>query len=548
MAKINFSDDGIGHYIKDNILRVPVYQRSFAWEISNIQDLFEDIKNSYPEDYFIGTIVVNSKGDYFEIVDGQQRLATISLFFSAVRNFLFRENIKDNAKALENDFLQKRSYRGEVEQKLKLNNVDNNFYLKWILNNNNNIKPSKESHERILKSYKFIDDFVDNWFKNRGIEDLYNLVEFIDKKLRIIIVTVSDEVNAFTVFETLNDRGLALSQTDLIKNYLFNKADNRLGEAQDKWLRFTGAIEAAENEDEILQYIKYYWSSKNGLTREKQLFKDIKDKTMNKAQSIALLTNLDKNTQLYLAILNPGHSFWKDYSTNCTEYILALKELRLTQNRPLLLAILDRFENREFEKALKLIVSWSVRNLITGTIGAGTLEKEFSNQARLINEGKVKNASKLRKSIENIIPTDEQFKRAFEIASISKNYIARYYLAEIEKAYRKTSELGPIKNPEKVNLEHILPVNPSNLDNWPGFNEEIHKTYYKRIGNLTLLDKKMNSEEDNSNFKVKIEVYKNSEVFITKNLKKRKQWTAKEIEKRQKEFAKKSLQIWDLKI
>jgi len=514
MAKINFSDDGIGHYIKDNILRVPVYQRPFAWEISNIQDLFEDIKNSYPEDYFIGTIVVNSKGDYFEIVDGQQRLATISLFFSAVRNLLFRENIKDNAKALENDFLQKRSYRGEVEQKLKLNNVDNNFYLKWILNKNNNIKPSKESHERILKSYKFIDEFVDNWFKNRGIEDLYNLVEFIDKKLRIIIVTVSDEVNAFTVFETLNDRGLALSQTDLIKNYLFNKADNRLGEAQDKWLRFTGAIEAAENEDEILQYIKYYWSSKNGLTREKQLFKDIKDKTMNKAQSIALLTNLDKNTQLYLAILNPGHSFWKDYSTNCTEYIFALKELRLTQNRPLLLAILDRLENREVEKALKLIVSWSVRNLITGTIGAGTLEKEFSNQARLINEGKVKNASKLRKSIENIIPTDEQFKRAFEIASISKNYIARYYLAEIEKAYRKTSELGLIKNPEKVNLEHILPVNPSNLDDWPGLNEEIHKTYYKRIGNLTLLDKKMNSEEDNSNFKVKIEVYKNSEVFI----------------------------------
>ena len=69
MAKIDFSDDGIGHYIKDNILRAPVYQRSFAWEISNITDLFEDIKNSYPEDYFIGTIVVNNKGDYFEIID-----------------------------------------------------------------------------------------------------------------------------------------------------------------------------------------------------------------------------------------------------------------------------------------------------------------------------------------------------------------------------------------------------------------------------------------------------------------------------------------------
>jgi len=90
MAKIKFDDDGIGHYIKDNFFKVPVYQRAFAWEISNIQDLFEDIKDSYPEDYFIGTLVVNKKGDYLEIVDGQQRIATISLFFVAVRNLLLR--------------------------------------------------------------------------------------------------------------------------------------------------------------------------------------------------------------------------------------------------------------------------------------------------------------------------------------------------------------------------------------------------------------------------------------------------------------------------
>jgi uncharacterized protein with ParB-like and HNH nuclease domain len=218
--------------------------------------LFEDIKDSYPEDYFIGTIVVNMKGDYLEIVDGQQRIATISLFFVAVRNLLLRNKMEENAKALENDFLQKTSYRGDLKQKIKLNNVDNNFYVEKILTNRN-IELDKESHKRILKSYEFIERFVDNWFKNGGIEDIYNLVAFIEKKLRVIIVTVSDEVNAFTVFETLNDRGLALSQTDLIKNYLFNKADDRLGEAQDKWLRVTGAIEAAENEDEILQYIRY---------------------------------------------------------------------------------------------------------------------------------------------------------------------------------------------------------------------------------------------------------------------------------------------------
>ena len=110
------------------------------------------------------------------------------------------------------------------------------------------------------------------------------------------------------------------------------------------------------------------------------------------------------------------------------------------------------------------------------------------------------------------------------------------------------NELGPIKNPEKINLEHILPVDSSNLNNWPGFDEEIHKTYYKRIGNLTLLDKKINSEGGNDNFDVKSEEYKKSEVFITKNLNKYKEWTTESINKRQKEFAERAVKIWSLEI
>ena len=551
MAKINFKDDGIGHLIKDNFLKVPIYQRSYAWGKSNVQDLFDDIKNAYPaEDYFIGTMVVTDKDDFLEIVDGQQRLATISLFFAAVRDLL-RENDENNkANIVERNYLFEESLREDKKQKLVLNNTDNDFYLKSIIEKQE-IEPSKESHNRILDAYRYIRDFVKNEYKSEGQEHIFNIVDYIEKNLKVIVVTVSDEANAFTIFETLNDRGLALSQTDLVKNYLFNKADDRLSEAREKWTRFTGAIEAAENEDEILQYIRHYWSSKNGLTREKQLFKNIKEKTANKNQAVTLLSNLDTTTQLYMAVLNPNHPIWKDYSPNCVEYISALRELRLTQNRPLLLSILGRFEKPEVEKALKLIVSWSVRNLITGTIGAGTLEKEFSNQAVLINESSIKNVLELRKSIINIIPTDEQFRKAFEIVSISKSYIARYYLTELEKFYRTTKELGPIQNPEKINLEHIIPVNPSNFSDWSKFNEDIHdihKSYCKRIGNLTLLDKKMNSEQGNSNFTIKKDIYKDSEILITQSLKDYRRWTPEEIEGRQTEFAEKAVKIWSLEI
>lgn len=547
MAKIEFKQDGIGHFISDNFLRVPVYQRSFAWEKSNVQDLVEDIKNSYPEDYFIGTIVVTDKADYLEIVDGQQRLATINISFAAVRDLLKEIGNIEKSKHIETEYLLKESLRDEdKKQKLILNNIDNEFYFKRIIENKINTEPDKESHKRILEAYKEIKFFVKNKYENEKLDGIFDFVEFIEKKLKIIIVTVSDDINAFTIFETLNDRGLVLSQTDLIKNDFFNKSGDRIEEAQEKWSRFTGAVEAAENEEEILQYLRYYWSSKNGLVREKELFKDIKNKIRNKNQTITFITNLDRNTEMYLALLNPNHSLWKDYPVDCAIFISELKELRLTQNRPLILAILERFSDKEeVKEALRVITSWSVRNLITGVIGTGTLEKEFSNQAKLISEGIIKNTTEFKKSIQNLIPTDEQFISAFEITTVSKAYIARYYLKKLERSYRKTEELSPLENPEKVNLEHILPENPIKLnEDWPAFNENTHRSYCRRLGNLTILDTKMNSEIGNGSFTLKKETYKRSEIVITKSISKLSKWDMKEIEKRQREFAERALTIW----
>ncbi len=551
MAKIDFKQDSAGHFIEDNFLRVPPYQRSYMWEDSNVQDLFEDIKNSYPEDYFIGTIVVTDKGDYLEIVDGQQRLASINIFFAALRDLLKEKNDVDKSRYIEATYLRKESLRDEDrKQKLTLNNMDNEFYVKRIIENEVNMTPTKESHKRILKAYEYTKSFVKNKYDNEKLNGIFDFIDFISKNLKIIVVIVSDDVNAFTIFETLNDRGLVLSQTDLIKNYLFNKSDDKLAEAQERWARFTGAIESAEKEEEILHYIRYYWSSKNGLVREKGLFKDIKSKVRNKNHTITFLTNIERNTDIYLALLNPNHNLWKDYPTDCSIFISELRELGLIQNRPLLLAILERFSSKEeVGKALGLITSWSVRNLITGVIGAGTLEKEFSNQAKMINEGNINNAMGLKESIRKLIPTDEQFKKAFEIASVSKTYIARYYLRKLEESYRLTGELLPSRNLEKVNLEHILPENPTNLmKDWPDFNENTLKTYYRRIGNLTLLDTKMNAYIGNGKFSSKKQTYKQSEIVITKELFKFNTWRPIEIEERQKEFAEKAIKIWGVDI
>ncbi|RZD16698.1 MAG: DUF262 domain-containing protein [Candidatus Acididesulfobacter guangdongensis] len=547
MSKIDFRREGVGHLIIDNFMEVPAYQRSYAWEELNVRDLIEDIRNSNFQEYFIGTAVVtpNNNGD-LEIVDGQQRIATIYMFFVAIRDLM--KEIKDDANAniIENQYLLKTTFGSkDIKQKLKLNDLDNDFFLKRIIQGDISQLPSKESHDRILKAYELIKQFAKNEYNSFGMERITELINFMEKDLAVIMVKVPDDVNAFTIFETLNDRGLALSQTDLIKNYLLNISNDRLQETRIKWTHFTGAIEAAEYEDEVLNYIRYYWSSKYGLTREKELFKNIKNSITNKNAAVTLLSNLDKDSRLYLAILNQDNEHWKDMP-KCAEYIKALKDLRLTQNRPLILAILEMFNDSEVEKALKLVLNLSVRTLITGG-GGGTLETEFSNLSKKIHNALIKNASELKNGMKNIVPTDELFKKNFMITSFSKSYIARYFLVEIEKYMDNTMEIIPNQNPEKLNLEHILPETISNFSDWPSFNEDSHKSYYKRIGNLTLLDTKMNSDAGNNDFQSKKNIYKDSRIAITKDLCNFNSWSPQDIDNRQQIFADTAANIWNTK-
>lgn len=552
MSKIDFVIDGIGHFISDNYLKVPIYQRPYAWMEDNVNALFQDINDS-SEEYFIGTIVVTNKGDYVEIIDGQQRLATITIFYSAVRNFMLELKDNSGASLIEETYLFKQDLRTRDSQsKLELGVNDNEYFKNFIVNRqttSSHIK-HKDSHERIEQAYKIAYKFAKNEYASSSNQfaRLYDLIDFLKDKVKIIVVKVSDEANAFTIFETLNDRGLSLSQTDLIKNYLFHKSDSRLSEAQEKWARFTGAIESADNEEQILQFIRYHWSSKYGLTREKDLFRNIKNKITNQNQTITYLSELESDVYSYLALLNPNHSFWDNYTFNCKDYIKTLLELQLYQNRPLLLSLLKRFSITDAEKAFKLILAWSVRNLVTGSIGTGTLEKEFSNQAKLINEGNVKTLLEFKNSITKLVPTDDAFKGQFKIATVSKNYIARYYLSEIEKIHHATKEQETSRNTEIVSLEHILPEKPDFKKDWENFTEEQHQTYYKRIGNLTLLDKKTNSNQKSASFVVKKDIYKQSEILITNSLADYDNWTTDYIEKRQKEFSEKAVEIWNLQI
>lgn len=559
MSNIIFENKGIGKLIKDRQLAVPIYQRPYAWEEKNISDLFSDIHNaisSNENEYFLGTIVLSGKenSSELEIVDGQQRITSIVIFLSSIRDYFENNNQQRQAASIQNDFISGYDrQRDENLPKLKLGQLDNTFFRKYIVDKEIEEKQIKDSHRRIATTKKLATEQIEKLVKasNQDLNLLHEWINFIEEKLKVVSIIVPSKANAFTIFETLNDRGIELAQVDLLKNYLYSKAaGDRLEEIQNLWIEMTSKIESAENESLILTFIRHHWSSQYGLTREKnrELYNGIKSNIRNSSQAVSFVDNLNKDTGLYLAIINHNHQYWNDFDQTVKQHVETLNFFKLEQFRPLLLAILKKFKDKkEVKKALKLIVSWLVRNLITGSLGGGTLEKEYANKAKKVFNEEIKNAKELREDLKKLIPDDVEFKEKFITATVNTEKYARYYLRAIENQKKgiTSPELIVNSDPDVVNLEHILPKNPHK--NWSNFNEDQVVSLNKRIGNLTLMQNKLNSEQGNEPFSQKKIYFMSSDLWITKMIADNYDvWTPDNIRDRQEQLANIAVQTWNL--
>lgn len=563
LREIDINLEGIGHVLSDSILAVPVYQRSYAWEARHVTDLFQDIAdaiNRNEPEYFLGSIVIieNTSGSYPEVVDGQQRLATTTILLAAIRDHFHKEGDVQRSADIERKYLISRNIRSQEEvSQFRLNESDHDFFVKRILlppdsaerqaiDKSSTTSPTQESHKRLVRAAELAGDHVKRLTEltNRPANLLIDWIEYLTDNARIIKVLVPDRANAFTIFETLNDRGLNLAISDLLKNYLFGLADNRISEVQERWVRMMGTLETVDDEDVIVDYIRHLWSSKYGATREKDLYDKIKRRINSKQAAIDLSSELAEDSRLYAALLNTNQGLWSIYGTTARDHIGTINLLRMVQIRPLLLAILKKFEPSEVRKSLRVMVSWGVRFLISGGLGGGTLERHYSERAIEVREGLIANARDLVKAMQDVVPSDARFQTAFATASVARNYFARYYLRVLENQAREQAEPERVPNPneEIVNLEHVLPQNPAEK----GFeiDHETHKTYYRRIGNLALMKVSSNLEGGNETFDSKRKLYSDSDFILTSRISKYEKWGITEIEERQQELARLAVAAW----
>ncbi|HZO97029.1 MAG TPA: DUF262 domain-containing HNH endonuclease family protein [Gaiellaceae bacterium] len=551
---IDFDLKGIGALLNEATFAVPTYQRSYAWKVDEIDDYWSDLQGALAAnepDYFIGSLVLTRNGERLVVIDGQQRLATTTLLFAALRTAALKRGKQEVADNLRSSFLTSFDYSTEENvPRLTLNSDDDPFFRKLILDDTPPELAEKppESHQRLAAAHKELEERLEADLAHHGNQADQRLTKwltFLRNGLLAIRLIVPSESDAFLIFETLNDRGADLTIGDLLKNYLFGRAKSKLETVKQHWIGSLAALDVSAENLKFITFLRQYWSSKHGLVRERELYRSIRERVTTATQAVEFSEELEQAAHLFAALENSTHERWAPLGDSGRSNIETLLRLEVEQHRPLMLAVMAHFSDAELKKALRALVSWSVRSLILGRLGGGTSEKAYCAAAVKVRKGELKTTKALLTELTAIVPSDEEFETAFQTARVTRAAIARYLLLalEKEKGGEKEPELVPNSDEDEVNLEHILPRNPTKED-WPSFEPEDFPTWIYRVGNLCLLSKGPNDKIGNQSWAVKKPILAASKLELTKMAAENDDWTAKEIAERQLALAKLAPATW----
>lgn len=485
---IKTSLTGIAHLLRDQQLEMPAYQRSYSWGIEQVEAFWSDLRAALVAEqpvYFLGTVVLTSgDGDRSTVIDGQQRLATTSMLIAAIRESFRKKSDDVSADQVSAQYLQSASLlRQRTEPRLLLNAADRGFYERYVVQAQPGIELDlPRSNLRIKKAYDYLVQRVWDDISSAGPywrDRLIAWIQLLDMRARVIAVTVRDDADAFLIFETLNDRGLALTVADVVKNYLFGLCRNSISEAEQKWVVAVQALDRAGVSSQLTTFLRHWWTSTSGATRERDLYRRIRDEIHTQSAAMAALDSLAEAAPAYAAIVNPDLEFWNSFDPDLRSSVKVLADLGLEQNRPLLLAGVLHLDERELAQLVRGLISWSVRGLVVGGIGGGTTERYFAEAAVAVSQAKAVNAAQVLRQLEPIVPGDAEFSEQFAIRRVQRVGLLKYYLRALEAG----DSVPAVKEPRQT-VTHI--VTASILGSIQI--NDADQQQLQRIGNYVLLD------------------------------------------------------------
>ncbi len=541
--------------------RVPLFQRDYSWGPDEWDDLWQDIVGLFEADpepaHYMGYLVLQSVDNRaFDIIDGQQRMTTLSLLMLAAVSHLSDLAAPDDPgdpQARRAEQLRA-SYIGYLDpvslvprSKLTLNRHNDSFYQNYLV-------PLERLPQRGLNASEHLLRRAFSWFKDRirqrSADDGTAVASFVDgavDRLFFTVITVTDELNAFKVFETLNARGVRLSATDLLKNYLFSVVarggahESEISSLEGRWEAIVGLL----GSESLPEFLRVYWNSRHRLVRKADLFKTIRGVVDGKAKVFALVRDLDRQARVYAALRNPDDGSW---TAGERASLSQLQMFSVRQPLALLLAAFDRYSDEDragFARLLRAVAVVSLRyNVICGR-QSNEQESVYNQVAVAISQSRLAGPGAAVEQLRPVYPEDAEFRAAFtdktlRTTSSRNRKVARFLLFQIE---RHASGSSFDFESARYDLEHVLPENPS--ADWQQFDDQQRDACAYRLGNLTLLTATDNRAAANAGYRTKRPIYQNSEFAITRKLADDYDtWTPDKIRSRQVWMARQATTIW----
>ena len=545
---------------------VPPFQRDYSWTDDEWDDFWQDILGLFEADgelaHYMGYLVLQSSDSKrFDIIDGQQRLTTISVMILAGLRHL--QDLATAGFDAENNLKRKEQlqsgYIGYLDpvslvsrSKLELNRHNNRFYQTYLVTLETLPQRGLNASEHQLRK-------AFNWFRERmknrfGMsassgKDLTVFLDGLVDKLFFTVITVTDELNAFKVFETLNARGVRLSATDLLKNYLFSiistheTHETELKALEDRWERIVGLL----GSESFPEFLRIFWNSRNKLVRKADLFKTIRKRITVRDAAFELLRDLDQSAAVYAALRDPQDSAWNSEEKRCLTELLMFN---VRQPLAMLMACHARFYEHDraaFTRMMKAVAVISFRYNVICNFQSHEQERLYNDIALKVSAGSYLRVRDVIGALREVYPDDMQFKAAFSEKELcttnSRNKkVVRYILFEIE---RQQSGQDFDFESATYNLEHILPEHPS--ENWSYIDESKQDRLMYRLGNMTPLEANRNRALGNGDYASKRLVYQQSVFQITNAVAEHYDcWDEQKIESRQKQLATVASGIWKI--
>jgi len=553
---IGIEQVGIGDVLKRYRLRVPSNQRDYAWDAPEVMNLLEDvtvaISTNEPQ-HFLGSLVtIKRQNNVLEVTDGQQRLATTALILAAMRNIVGDQHA--NLTKLIDGFLSSIDTTSlEETPNLSLNIADTSVFHSLITSGEvgNGFVKSRLSHKLLRQAYDLSKEHMkkiiaplpqnEKWIAFQG------WINYFQHKTKAILLIVANEANSFRMFETLNDRGLKVSQSDLIKNYVFAQSSERIEAAQNSWSSMKGTLEALDDEDIMMNFIRHSLIVTKGFLQQKNIYDKIQSTTRGPQASIALIATWESLASDYVALSNPQSSVWTGFPSKIRENIKVLNLFDIAPLKPLLLAAAKKMSKKEASLTFEKVVAIGVRLIIASRTTTQSVEKPLGDIAQKVWKEEIKDAKGVVKALALAIPNDQQFQEAFETATVSNAQFARYYLRSLERVAKDEPDPWLIPNDDvtTITLEHVCPQKP--LENWPDWSADDVKAYVKRIGNMVLLTAQVNSNLKSDSFEGKKAQLAASPYETTLMVGQNPAWLPEDVVKRQKRLAEIALKAWPLR-